>query len=225
MENSNPKLTDDQMNRLYCILNDNPLQEVVGYFRTDENNSQSVLEIVEVAKGDDEKVAYREFNPFPFHTHPLSALRMAEPPSGEDLVQSLSWGYPDFNEKKVHCTWECVVAAEGLWWYRGTPGLLAIYFDLQDVDEEKQNYLAKQTIRYCNVICAMLKNNMMTLVDFFRRNEMMDFAWMSEILEKNNSFLQYIQKQFPLESMTKLQTLKYSDFHAIPGFEIIFETR
>ena len=66
---------------------------------------------------------------------------------------------------------------------------------------------------------------MMTLVDFFRRNEMMDFAWMSEILEKNNSFLQYIQKQFPLESMTKLQTLKYSDFRAIPGFEIIFETR
>jgi len=220
---SHPTLTDVHRDALYTILKNNPLQEVVGYFSI-EPGTKNISEINEVARGDDEKVAYRDFQEYPFHTHPLSTLKMTEPPSGEDLLQSLSWGYPDFNEKKRGCIWECVVASEGLWWYRPTIGLKQFYFDLQEIDEEQQNYLAKQTVRYMNAVGTLFKNRLIDLRDFLSRSHMIDFAWMQELLMKNPVFLTYLDKYFQLASMKKLKVNKYPDVRYIPGFEIIFET-
>ena len=220
---SHPTLTDVHREALYTILKNNPLQEVVGYFSI-EPETTNILEIIEVARGDDEKVAYREFQEYPFHTHPLSTLKMSEPPSGEDLLQSLSWGYPDFKEKKRGCTWECVVASEGLWWYRPTVGLKQFYFDLQETDEEQQNYIAKQVVRYMNAVGTLFKNRLIDLREFLSRSHMIDFAWMQELLMKNPVFLTYLNKYFQLASMIKLKVNKYPDVRYIPGFEIIFET-
>ena len=221
-----PHLSEKHKSTLFHILKDNPKQEVVGYFEVDESADATeavIVDVKEVARGDDETVAYREFNPYVFHTHPLSALRMAEPPSGEDLMQALSWGYPDFNEKKRSCTWECVVASEGLWWYSGTGELRDYYFELQDRDEEMQNYLAKQIVRYANVLGTMLKNRRLTLAEFIKRLEVIDFYWMQKLIQDNESFLRDLEKQFPLAAMAKLTEAKYAEMRNVAGFRIYLE--
>ena len=223
MTQLHPIISNKHKKTLYDLLQNNPKQEVVGYFTVSDSEPIEVADVHEVARGDDETVAYREFKPYAFHTHPLSSLRMSEPPSGEDLMQALSWGYPDFNEEKRSCTWECVVASEGLWWYRATDGLRKDYFDLQDVDEEKQNYLAKQIVRYINVLGTLLKNKRIALREFIERQQLVDFYWMQQLIVDNPVFLEYLEKQFPLATMSKLAEIKYKDLRVSPGFYVLLE--
>jgi hypothetical protein len=176
-----------------------------------------------VAYGDDDKVAYREFHPFVFHTHPMGEFFSKEPPSGEDFLQALSWGYPDFNEKLESSTWELVIAPEGFYWYRASKGLKMLYCDLQTSNSlEEQHCLTKYIHLYINIAVVSLKNDIIQLDMFLKIIKTINGPWMSNFLQSNNELLQYLSKEFPLHSIEKLTDSEFSKyFH--PGFDLIFE--
>jgi hypothetical protein len=215
-----PNLSESQRKSLTQILASNPKQEVVGYFEVDSD--RAVLELHEVARGDDEKVAFRDFQKFPFHTHPLGALCMPEPPSGEDLLQALSWGYPDYNAEKRHTQCECIVASEGLWWYSASDSLRDLFFGLQDTDEEKLAYFSKQLVRYLNVMVACFKNKILAFQDFLVHLRTVDFNWMAALFDKNPGLVSYLEGQFPLGCVAKLRHIKFPALSVCEGFNILF---
>ena len=195
-------------------------REVVGYLDLDPDTNL-VTDAHVVAFGDDDKVVFREFRPFPFHTHPSDTLAMEEPPSGEDFLQSLTWGYPEFNETKKYSEAELVVSSEGFWWYAPSPELRHMYYALQDTAEHEQSLLAKRMCRYLNALSALFKNNLISREKFMDLVTTLQFSWLSTVLNNNPGFLKYLQQEFPLDSMSKLATTSSYDLQ-MPGFFIRF---
>jgi hypothetical protein len=212
---SYPVLSKEVMHQLLDIQSSNT-QEVVGHFgklETDLVNSSdnspekeipNFNEIIRVATGDDDRVAFRTFRTHMWHTHPTPDVGTCEPPSGEDLMQSMSWGYPDHNPEKKRATWELVVASEGLWWYRASPALQSIYFELQDRDEEVLNSLSKHLRRYADALVVLAKNNLITTAILITKLGQVDFKWLANLLTMRPDLLAYLRDEFPLDSMHKL---------------------
>ena len=199
----------------------NPEREAVGYFTVEKKDAGVlVTEYSVVAFGDDDRVAFREFREYPFHTHPVNLHGMPEPPSGEDFMQCLSWGYPEFNPDMKSSAGEVVVSSEGLWHYRASEALVRLYFDLQRTDEQQQNLLAKTMCRYLTAVTTIYKNSMISLEKLFDLTGTLQFGWLETVLQKNPSFLKYLTAEFPLESLHKLA--EGAGFEDTPGFHLCF---
>lgn len=199
----------------------NPEREAVGYF-TVEKKDTGVLatEYSVVAFGDDDRVAFREYREYPFHTHPVNLHGMPEPPSGEDFMQCLSWGYPEFNPDMKSSAGEVVVSSEGFWHYRATEALVHRFFDLQKTDEQQQNQLAKAMGRYLTAVTTIYKNSMISLEKLIDLAGTLQFGWLQTVLQKNPSLLEYLTAEFPLESLHKLAD--ETGFEDTPGFHLCF---
>lgn len=206
------KMHEDIVKKLQILQQD--IREVVGYFDTDITDTNiEIIGINTVAHGDDDQVAYREWRPYVFHTHPSG--NQPEPPSGEDFMQALTWGFPDFNREKKHSTLELVVSHEGFWWYCASERLLALYYDLQDNDEEEQNRVSKKMLRYLTAVTTMFKNGLISVEKLIDLVNTFQFDWLAEVLRNNDGVLQYLCSEFPLESMNKLTII---DCTEMPGF-------
>jgi hypothetical protein len=206
------KLDADIVKKLQVLQQD--IREVVGYFNTDiHDNLIEIIGIDTVAHGDDDQVAYRELRPYVFHTHPSG--NQPEPPSGEDFMQALTWGFPDFNREKKHSTLELVVSHEGFWWYFASERLLALYYDLQDNDQEEQNRVSKKMLRYLTAVTTLFKNGLISAEKLIDLVNTLQFYWLAEVLRNNDGVLQYLCSEFPLESMNKLSIV---DCTEMPGF-------
>jgi len=239
-----PAVSLERARFLLDLQKSNPEKEVVGYLKIDKRqqaigNVDDVLatdpleptgpeadlallevnEAIVVAYGDDDKVAYREHRPYVFHTHPVNRLGHHEPPSGEDLLQALSWGYPDYNAEKKHSELELVVASEGLWWYTSRPELRQYFYGLQDADEQRQCDFLKLTQRYLVAVVACYQNGLIALERFISALETLQFSWMAEVCRKNPGLLSYLRQEFPLEAMNKICTAEWPD---CPGFFVVF---
>lgn len=211
------KMHEEIVKKLQILQQDS--REVVGYFDVNNdiiennNNSIEIVGINTVAHGDDDRVAYREWRPYVFHTHPSG--NQPEPPSGEDFMQALTWGFPDFNGEKKHSTLELVVSHEGFWWYCASERLLALYYDLQDNDEEEQNRVSKKMLRYLTAVTTLFKNRLISVEKLIDLVNTFQFYWLAEVLRNNDGVLQYLCSEFPLESMSKLCIV---DCTEMPGF-------
>lgn len=202
-----PSITAELMR----LQKENPQREVVGFFDTDETGSHATAFTV-VSYGDDDKVAFRDFHPYMFHTHPSDPnLLVEEPPSGEDFMQALTWGYPAYNAEQRSSTREVVCSAEGLWHYAASPALRETYFALE---EHAQSNLAKALCRYLNVLVTCYKNKLIGYGCLTQNVETIDFSWMAGLLQKNPELLAYVEEEFPLSSMGKLTREKNN----CPGF-------
>lgn len=189
-------------------------QEVVGHFgslpttpwdsSSPAEEEPNFAEIIRVATGDDDRVAFRTFRSFMWHTHPEPEVGVCEPPSGEDLMQCMSWGWPDHNPEKKSASWELVVATEGLWWYRASPALRDLYFNLQDEDEEVLNTFSKQLRRYADALVVLAKNGLISHVILAAKLALVDFPWLAGLLTKRPDLVEYLRSEFPLDSMHKL---------------------
>lgn len=205
------------------FTSDSPPQGESTPCATTCGESQIVSDYKVVAFGDDDKVAYRTFHPYVFHTHPLGEIFTKEPPSGEDFLQALSWGYPDINDKMESSTWELVVTSEGFYWYRASIALKTFYFSLQASNSlEEQHCLAKYMLLYLNISVVLLKNDIIPLDLFLKIVRTINGPWMSHFLQSNEELLRYLGNEFPLHSIGKLIDSGLSRYvHS--GFDITFE--
>lgn len=217
-----PVLTEEQSDRLRQLQRDS-LQEVVGHFVSCSGEGDALgVQLEQVARGDDDKVAFRDHHPLIWHTHPTPTVGSTEPPSAPDLMQILSWGYPDYNPQKWTHAWGLVVASDGFWWYRATKALKTLFFEMQDRDEELQNLFAKRTQRYCAAVLTLFKNELVPYETLVHRLRTIDFGWLTGVLQRRPDLVAYLHDEFPLESMHKLMHPVPEELPATaPGFVIL----
>jgi len=215
-----PVVSEDSIKNLRDLQRENPEREVVGYLEVEEENGIALVKTTTVvAHGDDDKVAYREHRPYVFHTHPPNFHGHWEPPSGEDYLQSLSWGYPDYNADKKFSRAELVVSTEGFWWYTSRPELREFYYSLQDSDEQRQCDFKKATMRYLTAVVVCFQNKLISLEKMTCLVEILQFSWLAKLLRQNGGLLEYLKTEFPLESMHKLCEVELPD---VAGFFLVF---
>ena len=184
------------------------------------NKRGHAVQVFDLGFDSTKKYIFEKFHSCTWHTHPLQPKCDCDPPSPEDLMESVKWGGLD-SQYDYQSAFDLVIDRTGFWIYGATPGLRALFRETKDSGNPQKPSKEREAF-WCILEFYTWATTLLFLSKRFDEAKYLsmlgpdiDIAAFIERVKDNEALIKYLERQHDNQPQC----------HWSPGFAIkAFET-